>query len=119
VQLDEYVRLVMAEAWLIHLDEVYSCSESAAPFRGDPQDHIERLVATAARNIHGFLTCSVPVWHPRMCHPRSGGLHRAIDRLVGLRIRARGGGCEVCHAESQYPLDLHHLHYRSFGFEVP
>ena len=72
----------------------------------------------AARDIHGFLTASVPVWRPGLQHPRFGGrLHRAVDYLVGLRVQARGGGCELCHAD--VPLDLHHLHYRSFGYEVP
>ena len=44
-------------------------------------------------------------------------LHRAVDHIVGLRDAGARGGCELCHADVF--LELHHLHYRSFGYEVP
>jgi hypothetical protein len=112
-----HLELVLAEAWLGHLDEVYT-SVGALPFRGDTQGYVERLVIDATRHIHNFMTDSVPVWRPKTQHPRFGGnLHRAVEHIVNLRVRARRGGCETCHAVIH--LDLHHLHYRSFGCELP
>jgi hypothetical protein len=115
----EHLELVMSEAWVSHW--LAFCARERpgyAPFRGAIDAYIERRVVEAARAIHGFLTFGVPVWRPKMWHPLSGGLHRAVDRLVNIRIQARGGGCEGCH-NKYAALDLHHLHYRSFGYEVP
>ena len=115
----EHLELVMSEAWVSHWWEFCARERSGyAPFRGDGDAYIERLVADAARAIHGFLTIGALAWRPKMWHPLSGGLHRAVDRLVNLRIQARGGGCELCH-DKNVSLDLHHLHYRSFGAEIP
>ena len=109
----EHAQLVWAEAWLSHLDEVY-VTRGCRPYRGDENAYIERLVVDASRDIHVFLSTGVPVWRPGLRHPR---LHRAVDHIVGLRVQARGGGCELCRADVF--LELHHLHYRSFGHEVP
>jgi hypothetical protein len=113
----EHVQLVLAEAWLAHLDEFY-VTKGCRPFRGDVGPYVKRLAVGAARDIHDFLTTAAPIWRPEMWYPRFGGrLHRAVAYLVDRRIEARGGGCELCHAGVH--LDLHHLHYRSFGFEIP
>src|SRR5271166_4838033 len=69
---DEHVLLVLAEAWLAHLDGVY-VSRGGAPFRGDVDAYIERLVADAAGHIQAFLSARPPVWWPKARHPRFGG----------------------------------------------
>jgi hypothetical protein len=113
----ERAQLVLAEAWLGHLDELY-ISAHCLPFRGDASVYVERLVVDAARHIHDFLAARVPIWVPKMQHPRfAGRLHRAVSYLVNRRIQARGGGCEICRVD--VPLDVHHLNYRSFGYETP
>ena len=61
----------MAKAWVAHAAEVDSLSGLSAPFRGDPREHIERLVTAAARSIHGFLVRGALIWQPGM--PARGG----------------------------------------------
>lgn len=102
-----HVDLVLAEVWLGYLDGVY-VGEPGVP--GD-----ERLVVSAAREIHDFLTRPAPHWAPGAWRPCA--LHRAVDHIIRVRIQAAGGGCEACH--EPVPLDLHHLHYRNFGYELP
>jgi hypothetical protein len=115
----EHLELVISEGWVAHWWEFCARERLGyAPFRGDVDAYIERRVIDAARAVHGFLTCGALAWRPKMWHPLSGDLHRAVERLVNLRIQARGGGCENCH-DKNASLDLHHLHYRSFGYEVP
>ena len=117
----EQIQLVLAQSWVAHVGEAFACREGCAPWQGDVDAYITRLVTKAAQDIHGFLVFGVPVWQPKMWHPQSGRLHRAVERVIHLRIQARGGGCELCHAPGRIgvPLELHHLHYRSFGREVP
>jgi hypothetical protein len=112
----EHIQLVMAEAWVTHWKECCG-REDCQPFEGDVDAYIEHLVINGARRIHDFLNMGVPIWRPKMSHPRSGALHEAVGYLVRLRIQARGGGCELCHVKN-VSLDLHHPHYRSFGYEV-
>ena len=115
----EHLELVMSEAWVSHWWEFCARERLGyAPFRGDENAYIERLVVDASRDIHVFLSAGAPAWRPGLQHPQFGGrLHRAADHIVGLRVQARGGGCEICRADVF--LELHHLHYRSFGYEVP
>ena len=106
-----HVDLVRAEVWLSHLDELYVGEP------GLPEDCARpaRLVAIAVREIYDFLTRDPSNWAPGIWRPRA--LHRAVDHMIRIRIQAGGGGCEACHAD--VPLELHHLHYRNFGYELP
>jgi hypothetical protein len=110
----EHVRIVFAEAWLTHLDELCIYEGSSGLCVGTDM-YIGRLATNAAIDIHALLTARVPVWGPTIWRPRP--LHRAVAYLIDFRIQSRGGGCEICHADVH--LDPHHLHYRSFGYEVP
>jgi hypothetical protein len=66
-----HVELVLAEAWLNHLDEVY-VGES-----GSAGADLERLASAAVREIHDFLTVAAPIWVPGARRPQA--LHRAVD----------------------------------------
>ena len=119
VALREHIEIVMSEAWIAHWFAFCARDRPGyAPFRGDVGAYVERLVTAAARNINAFLAHGALRWRPKLWHPRSGELHRAVERLVDLRVARGGGGCEICHG-ARAQLDLHHLHYRSFGYEVP
>ena len=109
-----HVELILAEAWLGHLDELY-VSAGRPLFRGNARIYIDRLTIDAVRRLHNFLTAGVSNWGPGVWRPRA--LHRAVAHLIRLRLQASGGGCEICHAD--VTLDIHHLNYRSFGYEIP
>jgi hypothetical protein len=104
-----HVELVLAETWLSHLDEAYVGE------LGSAGADLERLASAAVCEIHGFLTVAAPVWIPGARRPQA--LHRAVDHMIRIRIQATGGGCEACHKPA--PLELHHLHYQNFGYELP
>jgi hypothetical protein len=88
-----HVQIVLSEAWLAHLDELY-VHDGCADFCGGVSAYVERLAVDAALDIHDLLTASVLVWRPGMQRPRR--FHRAVVHLVDSRVRAHGGGCELC-----------------------
>jgi hypothetical protein len=58
-----YVDLVLAEAWLSHLDELYVGEPGSAGA------DLERLARAAVREIHDFLTVATPIWVPGARRP--------------------------------------------------
>jgi hypothetical protein len=77
----------------------------------------QRLALQAGRSIYDFLNQGVPIWKPKMWHRNSGRMFRPVNTLIRRRMKASGYGCEMCHRNES--LDTHHLHYRSFDYEMP